>query len=1181
MNVIRLLRGSSCCIAGELHTSLCLLLLFATCLIGQAPVPAWSNLVTGSVSYSVSGRKAWTVSREVEPAALTEVWVEAQDGSHIRLGIFPGGLGWMGWSPDGRKVLYRDGPLESNLFSTSEPRIEGIVSASMWEIQADGGGMRRLRDTKTLVRSGLWARSSGNGNGYHSDLGNVLGDLQEALRISSLAYGALHQWDFRLAKGLYRQAAHQFEELSGDFGELGLHSEPVLDYAKELARRSTEAGKDGSRWVCREHLASIGDLLDSYESQHEGQSPESLETLRAWAAGNDPDETTVRYLTRLFRAPEDPVADRISYFYSSFSPIGGAVATSPFYKGRLVELIRTHDGFTVVDRAVGQAQIDSLMKVGEKLLDSGEAPAVPSLEVVTRMAPKFALGFCKLGYAYLQGKNLDSATKAFERAVVLNHKLAEAYNGLGLVYQQLPKARYTAIHYFQKALQHNRTYVEARYNMALLRQALEEHDVIHDVERILQIDPEFAPAYKLLGEWHEVYEEDFEQAAIHYAHYVSLVPEDPEGQRLLANVYLRAKDYHRIVELLTEYIDEHPEEVPVLSVLAQACVKLRRLEWARRYFDDFLAGTNKTEKSYYQDPWSLMSKDEVAAYEALDSGEREDFLTKFWLDRDPDLTTATNERQLEHYRRVWFARQNFSKGKTPWDRRGEVYIRFGEPDFRTTSSMRNFDQSMKVQRVRERIARDLYGTASTEMSFMGGPVYAVKSLKGNIGGGVNLGEGFGDDRQVAQGGGRLAETATQRTSGDADEAQIEGVRLNSGLGADMKFTAESLELMRTENVVMDSRGALGDISGSASANQFNAKAVTAQEDASMVPWETWVYVDVKGGIEITFTDERMMGNFDYAPPPIDGNLPIQQMARFNQHNPRRVVELAAMVTPDYYKPPPQALPLEFYYDLAHFKGKMLDPAILEVYLGVPHKIGKYHADRDLTDMVVERSVAVHNARTGAVYRRQGDLLFRSNGDLTTLHGGFVPDLVGLGVAPGAYRLEVQIRDRLSGRQGRYRQQIVVDDYDEEKLQLSELQLAHRIGESEEPGTFTKGDLQVIPIPTRTFGQDQSVFVYYEIYHLERDDFGQTRYKVEYTIGPKGLSGRKASGIISQLVKVLTSKKKQFAVGYEQLGIDDSEVAYMELDMEAAGTGNYYLKVNVTDLNGGAKVSREVGFSVLK
>jgi GWxTD domain-containing protein len=653
----------------------------------SCPGDVWSNLVSGSVSYSVSGRRAWTVSREAGTAALTEVWVEAQDGSHVRLGIVPGSLGWMGWSPDGRKVLYRDGPLESKLLSTGPRRSVGMVSASTWEIHADGGGIRRLRDAKPLVRSGLWARSSGNGNSFVNDLSGVLGNLQEALRISSLAYGALHQWDFRLAKGLYRQAAHQFEELTEDFGELGLHDEPVLDYARELARRSTEAGNDGSRWVCREHLNAIGDLLKDYETVHDGQSPEDLAALRDWAVGDEPDGTTVRSLTRLFRSPADPIEGRVSYFYSPFSPIGGAAATSPFYKGHLVELVRTGSGFTVVDREVGQAQIDSLMDVGERLLAGEGGTAVPALEVVTRMAPKFALGFCKLGYAYLKDDNLDMATKAFEKSLLLNHKLAESYNGLGLVYQQLPKARYTAIHYFQKALQHNRTYIEARYNMALLRQALEEHDVIHDVKRILDIDPEFAPAYKLLGEWHEVYEEDFEQAAIHYAHYMSLAPEDPEGQRLLANVYLRAKDFNRIVELLTEYIDEHPEEIPVLSVLAQACVELGRLEWARRYFDDFLAGTNEAEKSYYQDPWALMSKNEVAGYQALGPGEREDFLTKFWLDRDPDLTSATNERQLEHYRRVWFARQNFSKGKSPWDRRGEVYIRFGEPDFRSTSSM--------------------------------------------------------------------------------------------------------------------------------------------------------------------------------------------------------------------------------------------------------------------------------------------------------------------------------------------------------------------------------------------------------------------------------------------------------------------------------------------------------------
>jgi len=1144
---------------------------------------AWAVQGTGSVSFSVSGRKAWTTTRALGAAAVTDIWVEAQEGEFDRLGVYPGALGWMGWSSDGKRVLFRDRPLEVSALSAGKRSVKDLVPESTWELLVDGNGTRRLGDTGPLVRSGLWARTEGDvaAGGTRTDYSHVLGQLNKALRTASLAYGALHQWDFRLAKNLYRSAAHKFEDLAKSNGKFGILKEPMMDYADELARRSREAGDDGSRWVCREHLATIGEMLKVYEAANGGVPPRDLETLRQWTLGDEPDETVVRSFTTLFRSPADPVEERISYFYNAVSPIGGAVIVSPFYKGRLVELIRISNGFELVDRAVGQSQVDSLMEVGQRLLTEDGPSAVPSLEVVTRMAPKFALGFSKLGYAYLKEKKPDPAMQAFEQAILLDHKLAEAYNGLGLVYQERPKERYTAIRYYQKALQYDRDYVQARYNMALLRQALEEHDVKHDVEKILAIDPDFAPAYKLLGEWHEVYEEDFEQAAIYYARYMSLAPHDPEGQRLLANVYLRAKNFDRIVDLLTDYIDAHPEEVPVLSVLAQACVELGRLEWAKRYFDDFLKGTTEAERSYYMDPWALMSKAEVGAFELLGPSDREEFLTKYWLERDPDLTTSTNERQLEHFRRVWFVRQNFSKGKEPWDRRGETYIRFGEPDFRTTSSMRNFHQSLSVQRVRERIARDLYGSASGEMSFMGGPVYAVKSLKTSLGGGVNLGEGFGGDRQVESGGGRLAANATQRTTGDSDEAQRDGISLSSGLTAEGGFTDESLELLRTENVSMSGVGPMGDGTGGGQSNQFGYKAVTAQEDASMVPWETWVYVHVKGGIEITFTDERMTGEFDYAPPPVDGNMPIQQLARFNQHNPRRVAELAAMVTPDYYKPPPNALPLEFYYDLAHFKGKMQDPAFLEVYLGVPHKIGKYHSDRDLTDMVIERSVAVHNANTGAVYRRQGDLMFRANGDLTTRHGGFVPDLVGLGMEPGAYRMEVQIKDRLSGRQGRYRQQIIVDDYHKDGLQLSELELAFHIGESDKPGTFTKGDLQVVPIPTRTYGPNQSVFVYYEVYNLERDEFGQTRYKVEYTVGPKGLSGRKASGIISQLVKVLTSKKRQIAVGYEQLGSEHSEVAYMELDMDSAGSGNYYLKVDVTDLNGGATVSREAGFSVLK
>ena len=82
---------------------------------------------------------------------------------------------------------------------------------------------------------------------------------------------------------------------------------------------------------------------------------------------------------------------------------------------------------------------------------------------------------------------------------------------------------------------------------------------------------------------------------------------------------------------------------------------------------------------------------------------------------------------MEHYRRVWYALTEFSKNKKPWDVRGEVYIRFGEPDHRSRSDEPNFKQSLKVQRVKERLAFNIYKGDVGAHTFVG-PVYPVRGL---------------------------------------------------------------------------------------------------------------------------------------------------------------------------------------------------------------------------------------------------------------------------------------------------------------------------------------------------------------------------------------------------------------------------------------------------------------------
>ena len=146
----------------------------------------------------------------------------------------------------------------------------------------------------------------------------------------------------------------------------------------------------------------------------------------------------------------------------------------------------------------------------------------------------------------------------------------------------------------------------------------------------------------------------------------------------------------------------HPNAIEMSPVLANAYLAQDSLGLAEVAYDRYLEACEPVERALYEDIRLLASPDEYETF--AQAPDRNAYLTRFWGDRDPDLTTAANERQLEHYRRVWFARQHFAKAKQPWDTRGEMYVRFGEPDHRSRSDWVNFQQSLAVQRVKEALA---------------------------------------------------------------------------------------------------------------------------------------------------------------------------------------------------------------------------------------------------------------------------------------------------------------------------------------------------------------------------------------------------------------------------------------------------------------------------------------------
>jgi GWxTD domain-containing protein len=101
-----------------------------------------------------------------------------------------------------------------------------------------------------------------------------------------------------------------------------------------------------------------------------------------------------------------------------------------------------------------------------------------------------------------------------------------------------------------------------------------------------------------------------------------------------------------------------------------------------RRYDDYPLSNRQRDAAMK----ALLGEDQYLEYVLLtDTAEAAEWLRQFWIKHDPTPTTAENEFEAEHRRRVYHAIYFFgnpSKSGPPWDERGEVYIRYGEPNER-------------------------------------------------------------------------------------------------------------------------------------------------------------------------------------------------------------------------------------------------------------------------------------------------------------------------------------------------------------------------------------------------------------------------------------------------------------------------------------------------------------------
>ena len=107
-------------------------------------------------------------------------------------------------------------------------------------------------------------------------------------------------------------------------------------------------------------------------------------------------------------------------------------------------------------------------------------------------------------------------------------------------------------------------------------------------------------------------------------------------------------------------------------------------------------------------------------------------------------------------------------------------------------------------------------------------------------------------------------------------------------------------------------------------------------------------------------------------------------------------------------------------------------------------------------------------------------------------------------------------------------------------------------------------------------------LYYEIYNLLKNEFGQTLYRVTYHIEPLEEKKKFFGRVLRSIGKVVKEERKEtVTISTEQAGYREDQSEYLELDVTKSQDGEFRLTLSVTDLVADQTVSKQTKFRVVR
>jgi len=221
-----------------------------------------------------------------------------------------------------------------------------------------------------------------------------------------------------------------------------------------------------------------------------------------------------------------------------------------------------------------------------------------------------------------------------------------------------------------------RTYMRAGY-LGLAR---------HRFDKVRRMAPDQSDARFGLGQvwrydWLKYLERSSRDQAIEqFRAAARLAPRRADASIMMVPLLVDRGDLPAAADAARAALAAEPNRLDAVLADAYVSYRLGRLARADSAFARAVPRLPRAIRERFEDIRPVASARDTVALRQLWPQQAAAFTRKFWRQQDPDLASAENEAQLEYWARVAHAYLLYYDARRQvWDERGEVYVRYGAP----------------------------------------------------------------------------------------------------------------------------------------------------------------------------------------------------------------------------------------------------------------------------------------------------------------------------------------------------------------------------------------------------------------------------------------------------------------------------------------------------------------------